>query len=126
MIFRKLLLNAKEVYYRRLRVWLGFNPRKGTCEACGKLLRTNRHHWIYKYPTAQVRAKPILALDYTTELCAGPNPQCCHKLGDSIRNITEAMRKNPEKVRKLFRFARGDMGEDFDTLWMKALKEARK
>ena len=106
-ILNKLLLNAREVYYRRARIWLGWNPRRGVCEACGKtvkkkqITRSNMHHHRYAYTTNQVRKNPKLALHHTSELCYP-----CHRLADAIRQIEEAMRKKPEIVKKLFELQR--------------------
>ena len=75
-------------------VYLPFNPRKGKCEACGKIVGVNirmtaLHHWWYAYQPKTVKEHPLLALENTTELCYG-----CHQVADAIRALLYA---NPKR-----------------------------
>ena len=104
-LLKKLLMHAREAWYRKARIWLPFNPRKGKCEACGKThtdkgkpIRSQLHHWEYAFSTAEVRKNPLLVLEHTSELCYH-----CHQLADCIRRLYEAMEKNPKVVKKLFK-----------------------
>lgn len=69
--------------YHGTKVKLPFNPRKGTCECCGRRGQTNRHHWRYAYTRKQILKQNMLVLNFTSELCFNP----CHELGNSIRKI---------------------------------------
>jgi len=68
--------------YGKLKLKLSFNPRKGTCLACGKKCWTNIHHWQYKYHYSEVRKQNRLALNYTTEVCY-PD----HQLAEAVRRL---------------------------------------
>ena len=74
-----------QIRYRKARIRLPFNPRKGVCEGCGRsvesgeIKKTDMHHWKYAYATKTVKNKPELALEYTKEYCYH-----CHQVADAL------------------------------------------
>jgi len=77
-----------------IKVDVNYPIRKRVCECCGKQgILTCLHHWRYKYSVAEVRAEPMLALEYTNELDFN-----CHKPANSLRIINET---KPEIITKL-------------------------
>lgn len=53
-----------KIYFKNRRITLKENPRSGICSICGKLGKTDMHHFLYDNNDP---------LKYTQELCAG-----CH------------------------------------------------
>lgn len=62
--------------------------RKGKCVACERTVVSNEikvtqlHHTVYKYELSTVRANPVLAYNFTLELCYG-----CHPIADGFRDL---------------------------------------
>ena len=73
------------IKYRRAKITLDTDPRKGHCEVCPNEGKTDTHHWRYQFPTSEVRKKPELALRNTAELCF-PH----HRLANALKMIAEA------------------------------------
>jgi late competence protein required for DNA uptake (superfamily II DNA/RNA helicase) len=69
------------VRYRRARVTVEYD-RKGYCESCYKVGRTELHHMIYHYKTSEVRANPSLVLENTIELCFK-----CHRIANMLNHL---------------------------------------
>jgi hypothetical protein len=91
-------------------VYLPFNPRKGKCVACGKVVgvdikSTQLHHWWYAYQAKTVRENPILALDNTSELCF-----YCHEIADALRALLYAQ---PDRVAMVALCLKGEQRERF-------------
>lgn len=74
----------QQVRYRKKTIKLDvpFKIREGKCKCCGRVGKTDLHHWVYAYPTSQVKKFPYLALNNTIELCF-----VCHRLANCISHL---------------------------------------
>jgi len=80
----------QSIMYQRARILIYYPVpiRTGCCIACfrckstGEIKTTQKHHTIYAYTTATVKANPVLALDNSLELCYG-----CHPIADGFRSL---------------------------------------
>jgi len=104
-------------------VTLPFDPRKGKCEACGKVVgevikSTALHHWWYEFQPKTVREKPLLALKNTSELCF-----YCHQLADAIRALLYA---SPVRVSWIVKCLKGEQREKFLKTLEEIIKSLRK
>jgi hypothetical protein len=78
------------IMYERMQVKIYYPTpiRKGKCVCCSRTIAsleiktTQMHHTVYKYERDTVRKNPVLALDYTLELCFG-----CHPIADGFREL---------------------------------------
>lgn len=91
-------------YYRNIKIRLDRNPRKGVCEACGRRMRTQRHHWRYKWPKWRVVKNPKLVLDCSNEYCF-PD----HRLADVLRKWFQS--RGVEETVKIVRVMFGHLEE---------------
>ena len=75
------------ILYRRTRIPLEFNPRKGICNLCNKSIKkgeinvTHMHHLFYEFSTEEVRKNHQLALKNTIEVCFS-----CHRVIQQFQN----------------------------------------
>lgn len=71
----KKLFRMKYGGSRGVCVWFDENPRKGTCQVCGKSVHedeikfTNIHHFFYQWRPQTVKKDPKLALENCIEVC---------------------------------------------------------
>lgn len=98
------------ILYRRARIPLNFNPRKGICKLCGKSIEkgeitiTHLHHMIYEFTTDKVRKNHQLALKNTIEICFS-----CHT---ALHAIQEAIKpENQQLLIKLLNLAPKEIKE---------------
>lgn len=93
------ILSKFTVGYKKLRVTLKLNPRRGRCEACGRRMKTQRHHWFYIFKKGEVKKNPELALVCTNEYCFA-----CHRLADVIRKwfASKGRKKTHEIIDMMF------------------------
>jgi len=93
------ILSKFTVTYKKMKVYLKKKPRKGICEACGRKMKTQRHHWFYRFKKIEVKKNPELALLCTNEYCF-----TCHRLADVIRKwfASKGRKKTHEIIDRMF------------------------
>jgi len=90
------------IKYRRASIKVDIERPK-TCSCCGKTQKKiDYHHWIYAYPTDEVRKNPQLVLDNGNWLCF-----TCHNIANALKHVMNTHPVVIEKLKKLRAIAIG-------------------
>lgn len=73
------------IKYRRTRIYFDENQHTGICIIRGPSKKTDFHHWLFEFPTKQVKKNPQLALKNTVEVSFQ-----IHDLANTLRKLAEA------------------------------------
>lgn len=83
--------NIQKMVYQKTTIIIRGYPvkiRSGICSSCkrskhkGEIKTTQLHHTKYAFETQTVMSNPVLALEFSIELCFG-----CHPIADGLRDI---------------------------------------
>lgn len=105
------MYEGKTVY-----VELDSPPKKGRCEACGRVCGkgikiTALHHHKYAYSKKRVIREPQLALEFTAEL-----DFFCHRIGNALMNLLSVKGNNIKSIINVAKLMPEDMKEKMDKL----------
>ena len=106
------------VVYERKTVYVELDspPKKGRCEACGRVCGkgikiTALHHHCYKYSKKRVIREPQLSLENTSEVCFS-----CHRVANSLMNLLSVKANNIKVIINVAKLMPEDMKEKLDKL----------